>query len=222
MIRKFAICVAAALMLLPFAARAQYKEPKAFITFQGGLAFSLNENFQAFFDNKCVNQLFQGCGAFSVGTYFNRRYGIRASVEYSMNKSAGNYQENHGQFNPYDFKSVIGFADFIVNCGDVSRLKAFNCRVFAGLGYAHSFKFNLDPKMISWYKVNDPNNCFGVRGGFILEYLTRVGIGFFFEGCFEMFTDRYNGVDPSNSSDGKLGFPFDYKLNNSLGVAFHF
>ena len=193
-----------------------------FITAQGGLAFSMNENFNAFIKEKKAGELFCPQGSVSFGRYLNnRRYGFRLSIGYSQNKSAWNYQESFSNFKPYSFQSVDAFVDAMVNCGDVSKYKGFNCRFFLGLGYAYSFGFKLPQDAISWYKVSEQNHSFGIRAGVILEYVTPRGFGIFLEPCFEMFTDKYNGVDPK-SSGKKLGFPFDYKPNVSLGFAYHF
>ena len=160
----------------------------------------------------------------AIGAYFNERYGARLSFEYSDNKGAANYQESFRTFRPYKFRSAIGFADFIVNAGDTSIPKICNCRFFAGLGYAYSFDFRKETDMPWWSELDtNPHHSFGLRAGMILEFVIPGDIGFFFEPCLEMFTDKYNGISPVDTSTGqKLGFPFDCKINNSIGVTYHF
>lgn len=219
---KTAFCIAAA--LLSSTGLFAQKSMKYFVSAQGGAAFSINENFQAYFAEKRGWGLFTSQGSIAVGAYLNERYGVRLSFEYSDNKGAANYQESYGKFRPYKFRSAIGFADFIVNAGDISKPKTINYRFFAGLGYAYSFEFRKETYMPWWSDLNtNQHHSFGLRAGMILEFVIPGNIGFFFEPCFEMFTDNYNGISPYESVYGqKLGFPFDFKINNSIGVTFHF
>ncbi|MCQ2166589.1 MAG: DUF4249 domain-containing protein [Bacteroidales bacterium] len=199
-----------------------YRDRLYFISLQGGASFSMNENFDAFILEKRAGELFCPQGSLSFGRYLkNGRYGFRLNLEYSQNRSAWNYQESFNKFKPYSFQSFAAFADALVNCGDVNKPKAFNCRVFLGLGYAYTFGFKKPQDAISWYEVTEKNHCFGIRAGIILEYVAARGFGVFLEPCFEMFTDKFNGVDPKKNGK-KAGFPFDYKPNVSLGVAYHF
>lgn len=221
---KSAFCITVAAALLSCTGLYAQKSMKFFVSAQGGAAFSLNENFQAYFAEKKGEQLFAAEGSFAVGAYFNERYGARLSFEYSDNKGATNYQESFGNFRPFQFRSGIGFADFIVNAGDVSKPKVCNCRFFAGLGYACSFDFRKDDTTPWWSGLDTgPNHSFGIRAGMIIEFVIPGDVGFFFEPCIEMFTDKYNGIAPKDPTSGQsLGFPFDFKINNSFGIAYHF
>lgn len=219
---KTAFCVVVA--LLSSTGLFAQKSMKYFVSAQGGAALSLNENSHAYSAEKRAGDLFSWEGSFAVGTYFNERYGARLSFEYSDNRAATNYQESLYVFRPYKFRSAIGFADFIVNAGDTSVPKICNFRFFAGLGYAYSFDFRKETDVPCWLGLDtNPHHSFGLRAGMILEFVIPGDIGFFFEPCFEMFTDNYNGISPVDPATGqKLGFPFDYKINNSIGVVFHF
>ena len=217
------------------------QDKQYFVAAQGGAAFSINENGATYFENNKALDLFKLQGALSAGYYFNPRYGVRLYGEYSQNASACNAQEtNGGGFWPYTFNSGICFADWIINGGDVSKPKAFNWRPYFGVGAAYSFglkwgteklhpfqtrmieprlNINADPSIYD-YK---PAISFAFRYGMILEYVFNDTFGIFVDGCHEWFTDIYNGMAPK-TPDGKtaLGFPFDMKLNASLGVALHF
>lgn len=221
---KSAFCITVAAALLSCTGLYAQESMKFFVSAQGGAAFSLNENFQAYFAKNEVGQLFSAEGSFAVGTYFNGRYGARLSFEYSGNKGAANYQETF-VFSPFQFKSGIGFADVIVNAGDISEPKVCNCRFFAGIGYACSFDFHQDASTPHWWSELNPgpNHSFGIRTGMIIEFVIPGNVGFFFEPCIELFADKYNGVAPKDQTTGQnLGFPFDCKINNSFGIAYHF
>lgn len=218
---KFAVCIAA--VLLSSTGLYAQKSMKYFVSLQGGAALSLNENFQAYFAEHRRGGLFTLEGSISVGKYFSDHYGARISFESSDNAGAANYQESFKHFRPYKFRSAIGFVDFIMNAGDQSVAKVCNFRFFAGLGYAYSYDFRKETDVPWWSGLDTgPNHSFGMRAGMILEFYVPGDIGIFFEPCFEMFTDRYNGIAPVASAGQKLGFPFDCKLNNSLGIVFHF
>ena len=142
-----------------------------------------------------------------------------------------------GGFWPYTFNSGMVFADWIINGGDVSKPKAFNWRPYCGIGAAYSFGLKwgtetlhpfqaryIDPRLNVNSTIGDykPAISFAFRYGMILEYVFDDVFGIFIDGRHEWFTDIYNGMAPK-TSDGKtaLGFPFDMKLNVSLGIALH-
>lgn len=203
-------------------ARDQRNQEKSFfITLQGGPGISLNENIGTFFDNNSALKLVKFHGAASIGGFFSRHHGIRIYGEYSMNSSGSNVQETSaGGFWPYTFKSGTFFADYIVNGGDISSGSPFRWRPYVGIGAAYTFGFtdNHHP----WQKYSTRNIAMGFRYGVMLEYLLTDSFGLFLDGAHLWFTDTYNGMSPKNSKGEHLGFPFDMKLNISLGAAIHF
>ena len=234
---KKILTAAFALTILSLSALSAQENP-LFIAVQGGAAFSINENGSTYFDNDKALDLLKFQGAASVGYYYSPRYGVRLYGEYSQNASACNSQETMvGGFWPYTFNSGMVFADWIINGGDVSKPKAFNWRPYCGIGAAYSFGLKwgtetlhpfqaryIDPRLNVNSTIVDymPAISFAFRYGMILEYVFDDVFGIFIDGSHEWFTDIYNGMAPK-TSDGKtaLGFPFDMKLNVSLGIALH-
>ncbi len=234
---KKILTAAFALTILSLSALSAQENP-LFIAVQGGAAFSINENGSTYFDNDKALDLLKFQGAASVGYYYSPRYGVRLYGEYSQNASACNSQETMvGGFWPYTFNSGMVFADWIINGGDVSKPKAFNWRPYCGIGAAYSFGLKwgtetlhpfqaryIDPRLNVNSTIGDykPAISFAFRYGMILEYVFDDVFGIFIDGSHEWFTDIYNGMAPK-TSDGKtaLGFPFDMKLNVSLGIALH-
>lgn len=213
--------VAFALTILSIATLSAKDFKNFFFAVQGGPTFSINENGQTYFDNNKALDLLKFQGAASVGYYFNPRYGLRLYGEYSQNASAGNVQETSaGGFWPYTFNSGICYVDWIINGGDVSAPKAFNWRPYFGIGAAYSFGFteNNHP----WQDYTVKNLCYAFRYGVILEYVFGDTFGIFLDGSHEWFSDNYNGMAPKGGDGKALGFPFDMKLNASLGIALHF
>lgn len=235
---KKILTAAFALTFLSLSALSAQENP-LFIAVQGGAAFSINENGSTYFDNDKALDLLKFQGAASVGYYYSPRYGVRLYGEYSQNASACNSQETMvGGFWPYTFNSGMVFADWIINGGDVSKPKAFNWRPYCGIGAAYSFGLKwgtetlhpfqaryIDPRLNVNSTIGDykPAISFAFRYGMILEYVFDDVFGIFIDGSHEWFTDIYNGMAPKGGENGKtpLGFPFDMKLNVSLGIALH-
>ena len=223
---KKILSVAFALTILSITALSAQNNKKFFITVQGGPGFSVNENGQTYFDNGQALDLVKLQGAASLGYYFTPRYGVRLYGEYSQNASGRNVQETMAwdKIWPYTFNSGIGFADFIINGGDISAAKAFNWRPYFGIGAAYTFGFDNLGKVHPWQDamITKKNFCYAFRYGVILEYIFGNTFGIFVDGSHEWFSDNYNGMAPKSENGEALGFPFDMKLNASLGIAIHF
>lgn len=207
------------------------KDSKFFVNLQGGVGLSINENFAGFWNAKHGGNLFQGVGTIGVGYYFVPRFGMRLTTELARNASGANYQESNQVLRDYYFTSSQTYVDFILNGGNVALPKAFNWRFFGGLGWAHSFAFTahefntLDDGHgnVRKYYIKDPNDAFSFRIGFILEYVFPCGVGIFFEGRHEFMTDYFNGVKSGEQDYGtQTGFPFDMRLDNSIGISYFF
>ncbi len=222
--------VAFALTILSIATLSAKDFKNFFFAVQGGPTFSINENGQTYFDNNKALDLLKFQGAASVGYYFNPRYGLRLYGEYSQNASACNSQETASKgFWPYTFNSGVCYVDWIINGGDVSAPKAFNWRPYFGIGAAYSFGLKWGTEKLHPFQtvmIQDamPALSYAFRYGVILEYVIGDTFGIFLDGSHEWFADNYNGMAPKNPENKKqaLGFPFDMKLNASLGIALHF
>jgi len=214
--RKFSILILLAMFISSISVFAQ-KDSKWFLGMYGGFNVLTSENAGAYFDSGHVGNLFQGQGFINAGYYFHPRAGVRLALDYSGNASAANYKESNKTFRPYTFSSLLGFADIIVNIGNVEVLKAFNTRFFAGAGAAGSFNFSRTNWDNPKYELVDAGKaCFAFRYGLILEYIWKCGVGLGLELSHEWMTDEYNGLSVAGS------FPFDMKFNCSLGVNYHF
>lgn len=199
-----------------------------FVTLYGGPTFSINENGGAFFEEGCPTDLIDWVqGGISAGCYFSNRYGARVSLEYSNNMSANNHDETFalGLFK-YTFREGSIFTDFIINGGNMNKIKKFYWRPYCGIGAAYSFDFktirNEEAGLDShpWQGRNDGNFCLGFRYGLILEYEFNESFGIYLDGSHEWFMDNFNGMPYKFGQH--LGFPFDMKLNANFGLAFHF
>ena len=237
---KKILLAAFALLTVSLASVSAQEFKNFFIAVQGGPCFSINENGQTYFDNNKALDLVKLQGAASLGYYFNPRYGLRLYGEYSQNASACNSQETMaGGFWPYTFNSGVCYIDWIINGGDVSTPKAFNWRPYFGVGAAYSFGLKwgtetlhpfqarmIDPRLNPNTTMGDykPAISYAFRYGVILEYVFGNTFGVFVDGSHEWFADIYNGMAPKDPNNAKkaLGFPFDMKLNASLGIALHF
>ena len=194
-----------------------------FITVYGGPTFSINENGAVAFDKGMATDLIDYVqGGISAGYYFSNRYGARIAFEYSENSSTANSQQtaDHGYY-PYSFKSGAIFADYIINGGNVDKIKKFNWRPYVGIGAAYSFDRTNSGHPWQESKFTDNNLCFAFRYGLMLEYDFCEAFGIYVDGNHEWFTDNFNGMAPKENGIAK-GFPFDMKLNANFGIAIHF
>ena len=226
----------AVLMLSVSALFAQVGEQKPehpiYISVQGGMLFSANENTFSYSDNGVFKDLFTPQGSFSIGYDFGTRAGARLNVNYGKNVSganvkqtSGNHPETGKHFFPYDFKNASAFLDLTWNIAAEGYEGPLVPKVYAGIGLGHTFGFS-NPKH-PWQGISDPNNAFGFRIGFLGEVMLGNSFGAFIDLSAEAYTDQFNGLRPSKAEQerhgrGYLGFPFDLCGLASFGLAVHF
>lgn len=207
---------------------------------QGGPMYSLSENAFSYRENGYGSKLFTLQGAASIGYEFTNALGGRISVGYGENRSAANTRQTaaHG-FYPYNFKSINGFFDLMLDLnGNFAVDKAFRPILYLGAGVGHSFNFvkpegygtprngswEADNPFHPWQDISTKNTVFGFRGGFIGEYDFSRSFGIFADLCGEAYRDRYNGLQPTEQDQtaytGYAGFPFDLRFSLSLGVIY--
>jgi len=199
------------------------------VSVQGGLHYNLYENSFSYWEHDSGNKLFTFNGGVSVGYDFNEIWGMRGTIQYGKHVSAANTRQtgDANGFYPYNFKGIDGFVDAIVNINGVAgNIHEFNTKAYAGIGLGHTFdKTDSGHPWQEQYMTN-PNTCFGFRLGFIFEYDFPSGIGIFADLGVEAFTDKYNGLQPTDAdkeaSSGYPGFPLDLKVPLSFGVIYHF
>lgn len=228
------LCIVVAVAMFAVPSRAQDKTPAAgdldfvrpsrplYAGLQGGVLYSLNENTFSFGTHRIT-----GFGGVQFGFFFANQWSVRASVSYGLNAGACNsYQTNYGYY-PYTFKSINAFLDVVFDClsrGDDSPLRGFYPRLYAGLGYGHTFGFSDSGH--PWQKVSPVNNEFGFRLGAIGEFTISRRVALFLDLCAEAYGDQYNGLQPSTEDQqyykGYAGFPMDLRFVASLGVFFRF
>lgn len=198
------------------------------LSVQGGVLFSVNENHFTYFDNDKTMDLINPTVAVNIGYDFTKAFGTRIQVGYTpKNAAAANSKETLGQgFYPYTFKSISAFADFILNINGLAEFdNAFSPKLYAGLGYGHSYDLSDSHHPWQTKYITDPNNVFAFRLGGICEY-DFGNFGIFADLAGEAYTDSFNGLNPNewdhDKREGYAGFPFDLRAVLSLGVICHF
>lgn len=246
--KKILMVIAASLFFLA-ASNAQDKpvfdhSGTAFVAVQGGLSYSVNENYYTYRDAGAKSQLFQPQAGLSVGYWFNPMWGARLSAAYGTNRSALNFKEvpavngTTPQFCPYGFKSVSVFADAMIDVlGIKDQVRRLRPIIFGGIGFGHSYGLGTTKDTPEAYYakhwqrafLTDPNNVFAFRFGGILEYTFPSGFSLFGEISGEAYTDSFNGLKPTEddkkvgTKNGRYaGMPLDCRAMASFGVAFHF
>lgn len=222
--RRLCLGVALLLSVTLFAANPpQSRSGKAFFALQGGGVLNIYENAFSYSDNHKTMDLFTLQGGIAAGYEFSDVFALRATASYAKNAGACNVRETSGGgFYPYTFKSINTFVDAVLNLpGLVGKVSAFRPRLYAGLGYAHTFYFT-DPQH-PWQRLIDPNNVFGFRLGFLAEYGFSKHFGVYADLCGEGYTDLYNGLMPTKEEqnsyyEGYGGFPLDLRGLLSIGV----
>lgn len=217
---------------------------KWYVSVQAGPMYQSNENTFSYRYNHEGGKLFTYQAGASVGYNFNETYGLRGSFAYGLNRSACNTVQTsaHG-FYPYDFKSLTGFVDVVLDFNGLNAVdRAFAPKIYGGIGMGHTFGFSkpesygtqrtvawqAEEKFHPWQHIIESNNAFGFRAGLIAEYDFPFGLGLFADLCGEGFTDIFNGMDPYADSEGTgngkgiAGFPFDLRLTLFCGVKFSF
>ena len=216
-----------------------------YVSVQGGPMYQSNENAFSYRYNHLGTKLITYNAGLSVGYNFDEIYGVRATVEYGLNRSACNTVQtaSHG-FYPYDFKSISAFADLVIDINGLNAIeRAFSPKIYGGIGYGRSFGFSkpegygternhtwqAEEKFHPWQHIKETNNAFAFRFGAILEYDFTSGLGLFLDCSLEAYTDWFNGMEPPVSDDpgagrgtGIAGFPFDLRTPVQLGVLFRF
>lgn len=199
-----------------------------FVGLQGSALMSVNENVFTYTDNKRVSDLLTGQVGLQLGFYFTNRISMRLAGYVGKNASACNSLQTAGQgFYPYKFKSTNVFLDVAVDFfsrGDRAPRHSFYPRLYAGVGYAHTYDFTDSGH--PWQKVSTSNSEFGGRAGFIGEFAVSRMTSFYFDLCAEGYGDMYNGLQPSEADQrerqGYAGLPLDLRFVASLGLMFHF
>ena len=226
----------AALILGASALFAQVGEQKPerpmYISVQGGMLFSANENTFSYSDNGVFKDLFTPQGSFSIGYDFGTRAGARLNVNYGKNASGANVRQTNGNhpqtgkhFFPYTFNNASAFVDFTWNIAEEGYEGPIVPKVYAGVGFGHTFGFTDSGH--PWQTIYDPNNAFGFRFGFLGEVMFSNSFGALIDLSAEAYTDQFNGLRPSKEEQevhgkGYLGFPFDLRGLASFGIAVHF
>ena len=201
----------------------------------GGMHYNLYENAFSYREHGYGGRLYTSQAGVAFGFDFNEVWGARVVTVMGKNAAACNSRQSGDNFYPYNFQSVDVFGDAIINLKGIDgNLGNFAPKVYAGLGIGHGFDItkgddsDAEGDVIHpWQEayLTDPNTCFGLRCGVILEYDFVGGTGLFLDLGAEAYTDKYNGLKPfdsENPSRGKAGFPFDLKFNASFGVIHHF
>lgn len=202
-------------------------EGRFYLGAQLGPMLNVNENYFSYRENgKPLGLITYQAGV--LGGYdVNDIFGLRLSASYGKNVSACNTKNTsaHG-FYPYSFSSINVFADAILDMHGLSDLASFfRIKLYGGMGLGHSF--NMTDSGHPWQEVSDPNTVFGFRFGGIVEYNINDHIGLFGDLCGEAYTDKYNGLMPSeedqvNDYEGYGGFPLDIRGLVSFGVLYRF
>ncbi len=240
--RKF-LAICAALILGASVLSAQEFNPTGrwYVSVQGGPMYQSNENAFAYRWEKVGSKLITYTAAAAVGYDFNETWGLRGSVSYGLNRSAGNYKQSHNMFYPYDFKNISGFCDLVLNFNGLNAIeRAFTPKLYLGMGVGHSFGFTKpqgygeqrtvawqpEEKFHPWQHINEKNTVFGMRAGAIAEYNFKGGFGIFADLCGEAYNDWFNGLEPDEidhtAGTGYAGFPFDLRASLSLGILYRF
>lgn len=212
------------------------------IALQGGGLYSINENGFSYRENGYGGKLFTLQGSAAIGYEFTQALGVRISVGYGDNRSAANTRQTaEAGFYPYNFRSINGFVDGVLDLkGNYGWEMDFRPLFYLGVGVGHTFNFTKPtaygtPKNSTWEKDNpfhpwqdikQKNTTFGFRGGFIGEYDFTDVFGIFVDLGLEAYRDNYNGLQPSKEDQtaftGYAGFPLDLRVMGSFGVIFRF
>ena len=226
------------LLLVPgILARAQRLETPAGFAVRGGVMANLHENVRSYFNHQRFGDIFTSGFALDGMYDFTNLFGVRLSGAMGRNAGACNSQEVGGGFYPYLFRSLNLFADAMLHFG--TPYDAFSSRIYAGLGYAHTYDLIEEEKdgVTSWPHpwatpekalphTNEPNDVFGFRVGYLGEWHVTPEVGILIDACGEFYTDTYDCLMPNWKEHepyrGYAGFPFDMRFIVSLGIAYHF
>ena len=242
--RKLLI-IAALMVVGPFFASAQKAatyDPAGrwYLSVQGGPMYQRNENSFTYEYFKKPGKLITYQVAASIGYDFTSSFGLRGTVEYGQNRSAANYWETAAKgVYAYEFKNISAFVDGVLNFNGLNvTQRGFAPKVYAGLGYAHTFNFvkpddfgtpysqTWQGPFHPWQDICEKNHVFGFRVGGIFEYDFLNGLGLFADIAGEAYTDWFNGLEPDEidhtQGTGYAGFPFDLRVNIMFGITYRF
>jgi len=205
------------------------REGRVFISAQGGVAASIFDNAWSYYDFAKITDLFGGQGSVSLGYDFNTMWAVRLNVGYAKDHAAYNIKQTAGGFfRPYDFNSVSGFVDVILDLNGIKgNIRRFSPKLYGGLGVGYSYKFEdqFDGPVHPWQITTDPNVAFAGRFGFIGEYCFANGFGLYVDLAGEGYLDNFSGLCPKDGEITKnghySGFPFDVRGLVSFGVVLH-
>ena len=224
-------------------AGARERDFKGFtVSAQGGMLFSKNENTWTYYDDGRsthtagqlkanrdklgygLKDLFTPQGSITVGYDFSHAFAARLQAGYAKNASAGNHNEiSAGGFYPYSFNTLSIFADAVLNISGLcapQKQHLFETKVYAGLGCGIGLSADTKYVPSDLYKVS-LGGAFGFRAGIIEEVYISKHIGAFLDLNLEAYTDRFNGVDPTDSKYDD-NFPLDLRSVASLGLVYYF
>ena len=189
----------------------------------------MNENSFSYYDASKGVKNFTWQGAFAVGYDFEKFWGLRLYADFGNNNSGYNIKDTaDGKFRPFHFKGIDIFADAMLNLRVITgrREGFFQPKAYFGLGYGYTdwFANDFDGEH-PWQEVETGNHSFGLRLGFQFEFKVSPVVGLYVDLCAEGYTDRYNGLRPTqedkDSVKGYPGFPLDGKGKFSAGILFH-
>lgn len=233
------LSITACVLVSVFSAGAQTKKVALpwGVAVRGNVIGNVHENVMSYFKHRRFADLVTA--GFSVdGMYdFTNIFGTRVSFAMGKNAGACNSQEVGGGFYPYYFRSINVFADAMIHFGTPED--AFSSRIYAGLGYAHTYDVveNLKNGVTNWPhpwatpdqpipNSKEPNDVFGFRVGYMGEWHITPEVGVLIDACGEFYSDAYDCLMPYRSDHdayrGYAGFPFDMRFVVSLGIAYHF
>jgi hypothetical protein len=223
---KKIVCIFAIFLMAAAGLSAQNKEKveKPWNIFlKGGGLGSLNENAFSYHENGQTKDLLGYQAGLGFGYDFTKRFGIRLEAKYGKNAAAGNtYDTSAHGFYPYNFSNIDAFLDAVINLNPNGTV--FHPKVYAGLGGAFSFGFT--DMNHPWQTLPEKSGAFGMRIGFIAEFLVSPTVGIFADLSSEGFTDKFDGLMPTKEQRkeerGYPGFPLDVRALASLGLCFHF
>lgn len=216
--RKFAL-ILALLLAGATALHAQVGTPYKYghrwsiAAFGGSMVFNGDYSTQ-FVDHHMVEEFFSALGGLALWYNLTDGYELRFSANYS--KKAGVVSPDYG-FLPYTFRSINGYADFVVNYRGLGEYyTAFIPRLYVGTGLSYTYGFNR-----SWIDgedmpvLSEKNYAPSFHLGFQVEYAFPSGFGLIFDMGVASFLDPYNGLAYND-------FPIDFEFDTWFGVVYHF
>ena len=216
--RKFAL-ILAVLLAGATALHAQVGTPYKYghrwsIAAIGGAMVFNDDYSMTFIDHHMMEEFFSPVGGLALWYNVTDGYELRFSANYS--KKSGVVSPDYG-FLPYSFRSVNGFADFVVNYRGLGEYyTAFIPKLYVGSGVSYTYDFRP-----SWVEgdnapvLHEPNIAPSFHLGFQIEYAFPSGFGLIFDMGVVSYLDSYSGL-------GINEFPIDFEFDTWFGVVYHF